>query len=90
MPRRFDSEALQSAAGTLPRAIEVKAMEDCTVEGSTQTNSSPKARSFGNHGFSAAVRPSPTAGNSTKVLASTRPCRRQCVMPTACVDRRAP
>ena len=33
MPMRFDADALHTAAGTLPPAIEVKAIEDCTVEG---------------------------------------------------------
>jgi len=32
-PSRFDADALQTAAGTLPRAIAVNAIEDCTVEG---------------------------------------------------------
>ena len=41
MPTRFDTEALHRAAGTLPRPIEVKAMEDCTVEGSTHRNIRP-------------------------------------------------
>ena len=41
MPSRFDAEALQTAAGTLPRAIEVKAIDDCTVEGSRHRNSMP-------------------------------------------------
>ncbi|VEB44102.1 Uncharacterised protein [Chromobacterium violaceum] len=34
MPSRFDAVALQMAAGTLPWAMEVKAMDDCTVDGS--------------------------------------------------------
>ena len=34
MPRILDAVALQMAAGTLPCAIEVKAMDDCTVDGS--------------------------------------------------------
>jgi hypothetical protein len=42
-PTRLDSDALHSAAGTLPRAIEVKAIEDCTVDGSTQRKSRPTA-----------------------------------------------
>ncbi len=37
MPIRLDSEALTTAAGTLPPAIEVNAIDDCTVEGSVHT-----------------------------------------------------
>jgi len=33
MPIRLEVAAEQMAAGMLPRAIEVKAMDDCTVEG---------------------------------------------------------
>ena len=35
MPITLEAEALHTAAGTFPRAIEVKAIEDCTVEGSS-------------------------------------------------------
>lgn len=41
MPARLEKEPAQIAAGTLPRAIEVKAMEDCTVEGTRQRKSRP-------------------------------------------------
>src|SRR5580704_2569193 len=34
MPMILEAEALQIAAGTLPLAIDVKAIEDCTVDGS--------------------------------------------------------
>ena len=47
MPSRFDSEALHTAAATLPWAIEVKAMEDCTVDGNRQRNSSPTSSESG-------------------------------------------
>ena len=42
MPSKFEAEALHTAAGTLPRAIEVKAIDDCTVDGSTHRNSMPR------------------------------------------------
>ena len=92
MPSRLDAVAAHSAAGTLPRAIEVKAIDDCTVDGSTHSISSP-AHSGGvsRPGASArAVRPS--AGNSRKVLASTTACSRQCRAPAsaACGASRAP
>ncbi|MCY1432464.1 hypothetical protein D3C76_1309570 [compost metagenome] len=35
-PSRLDAEALHTAAGMLPRASEVKAMDDCTVAGKAQ------------------------------------------------------
>ncbi|MNR54706.1 hypothetical protein D3C85_1749390 [compost metagenome] len=35
-PIRLEAEALHTAAGMLPRASEVKAMEDCTVAGRAQ------------------------------------------------------
>ena len=37
----FEPDAAQIAAGTLPPAMEVKAIEDCTVEGSTHRNRMP-------------------------------------------------
>ena len=41
MPSRLDAVAAHSAAGTLPRAIEVNAIDDWTVEGSTHSRISP-------------------------------------------------
>ena len=41
MPKIFEADAEQMAAGTLPPAIDVKAMDDCTVEGSTHRNRMP-------------------------------------------------
>ena len=46
-PTRFETDALQSAAGTLPRAIEVKAIEDWTVEGNRHRKRSPAVMSAG-------------------------------------------
>jgi hypothetical protein len=40
-PSMFDSDALTIAAGTLPCAIEVNAIEDCTVDGTRHRNSTP-------------------------------------------------
>ena len=40
-PRMLDSDALTIAAGTLPWAIEVNAIEDCTVDGTRHRNSTP-------------------------------------------------
>ena len=81
MPSRLDAVAAHSAAATLPRAIEVKAIEDCTVDGSRHSISSP-AHSGGvsNSGATARI-VSPIAGNSRKVLPSTTACSRQCRAP---------
>ena len=38
---QIDPVAEQTAAATLPLAIEISAIDDCTVEGKTQTNSTP-------------------------------------------------
>ena len=40
----LDSDALTIAAGTLPWAIEVNAIEDCTVDGTRHRNSTPVYR----------------------------------------------
>ena len=40
-PSRVEADALHTAAGMLPRAIDVKAMADCTVAGSTHRYITP-------------------------------------------------
>jgi hypothetical protein len=40
-PRMLDSDALTIAADTLPWAIDVNAIEDCTVDGTRHRNSTP-------------------------------------------------
>ena len=40
-PSMLDNEALTMAAGTLPCAIDVNAIEDCTVDGTRHRNSRP-------------------------------------------------
>ena len=41
MPNNVEADALQMAAGILPRAMAVKAMADCTVAGSTHKSRMP-------------------------------------------------
>ena len=41
MPIRLEAEAAHTAPALLPRAIEVKAIEDCTVEGSVVRKRTP-------------------------------------------------
>ena len=50
-PTTFEKDALQSAAGTSPRAIEVKAMEDCTVDGRSVKNTRPAVSAAGRYGL---------------------------------------
>ncbi|SHX00483.1 Uncharacterised protein [Mycobacteroides abscessus subsp. abscessus] len=40
-PNIFETDALTTAAATLPRAIDVNAIEDCTVEGNRHRYSTP-------------------------------------------------
>jgi hypothetical protein len=69
MPIRFEKDALHTAAATLPRAIAVKAMLDCTVEGSSVRNSRP----CNTNGDSTRTLPSasPSSGKIAKVVART-------------------
>ncbi len=69
MPRRLEKDALHIAAATLPRAMAVKAMDDCTVEGSSVRNRMPLAQAGSMPGR--CTIPSPIAGNRTKVEART-------------------
>src|SRR3546814_10716351 len=39
-PRKFDSDAAHNAAATLPPAIDVNAIDDCTVDGIKQRSRS--------------------------------------------------
>jgi hypothetical protein len=41
IPTRLEYVPAQIAAGTLPRAVDVRAMDDWTVEGTTQRKSRP-------------------------------------------------
>ena len=45
-PTMLDNDALTIAAETWPRAIEVNAIDDCTVDGTRHRNSSPLYRSM--------------------------------------------
>ena len=90
MPARLEKEALHTAAATLPRAMAVKAMDDCTVEGSRVRNSIPVPSAGSMPGIARTARPS--SGNTAKVISATVRCSRQWRAPsiTACRDRRAP
>ncbi len=92
MPSRLEADALQTAAGTLPRATEVKAIDDCTVDGKVHRNKMPRYRSGVTSGSNAGLNNSPSNGNNTKVASNTVKCRRQCSAPctTASRDSLAP
>jgi hypothetical protein len=59
---RLDPAAEQTATATLPREIEVKAIEDCTVEGRTQTNNTPDHSDCGSTCGAAAHNANPSNG----------------------------
>ncbi len=92
MPKRLDTEALHSAAGTLPRAIEVKAIDDCTVDGSRQTKSRPSARSGGSQSRAARGHGEADQRKQNEARGEDQRLQRQCIRPstTACGDSRAP
>ncbi len=80
------------ATGTLPRAIEVKAIDDWTVEGSAQSRITPVQSGGVSSPGSSALAPKPNAGNSMNVEAITTTCSRQCHAPAnaACGESPAP
>lgn len=92
MPIRLLADALQTAAATLPRATEVNAIEDCTVEGKTHRNKIPRYNSGVTSHVKTGLRKIPSNGKTAKVNSNTVRCRRQCVTPamTAARDNFAP
>src|SRR5262249_62104666 len=87
----LDAVAAQTAPATLPRAIEVSATDDCTVDGRTQRKSRPVCIDCGRFGNSASS-PNPTAGNNKNVAAAKPGCSRQFIIPAGPAerDKRAP
>ena len=83
MPNRFDAVAAHSAAATLPRAMEVNAIEDCTVDGSRHSISSPPQSGGVSSPGAIARIVSPSIGNTRNVLPSTTACSRQCRAPAS-------
>ena len=71
-PRTFDTDAELTARATLPRATDVNAIEDCTVEGSRQRKRKPVAMTGLMMAVGRSVMSKPIAGKSTKVPMSTR------------------
>src|SRR5690606_36015463 len=92
MPKMFDADADTIAAETLPPAIEVKAMDDWTVEGRTQRKRMPVKKADCDSPGTDHPAARPRIGNRMNVDESTARCSLQCVMPatTASRDSRAP
>ncbi len=92
IPNRLEKVALHTAAAVLPRAMVVKAIEDCTVDGSRQRNSTPWYSCGVSTSGTSSRAATPSSGNSTKVEANTVPCSRHCFSPSTAsrVDNRAP
>jgi len=91
-PTTFDAVAAQMAPATSPRAIEVSAIEDCTVDGSTHKNSSPMRSGGVSAAGNNAIIAKPSSGNRTNVVDVMPMWRRQFFMPAAMASResRAP
>ena len=81
MPSSVEAEALHTAAGMLPRAMEVKAMADCTVAGRAHRNSTPMYMSGVTSGESTGRSAQPRMGNITKVATKIHTCSFQWPMP---------
>ncbi len=80
MPNTLEAAALQMAAGTLPRAMAVYAIDDDTADGKTPRYRKPSPRSAGIHCGAIPLRPfmgRTTNGKNTKVRAVITIWRRQ-------------
>ena len=81
MPSKVEADALQTAAGILPRAMLVSAMADCTVAGKAHKNSMPCTKGGGSNRAHSGWASQPTRGNTMNVVAVTTRCRRQWPIP---------
>ena len=70
-PSILDSEAVQTAAATFPLAMDVKAIDDWTVEGNMVRNRKPILTVGLTMEFGSVLTSRPRAGNKPKVLIST-------------------
>jgi hypothetical protein len=92
IPIRLENEALHIAAATLPLAMDVKAIDDCTVDGRQHKNITPAYNCGLNTVGTNTRQISPSTENATKVAVNTNTCSRQCRNPANAlrVDSRAP
>lgn len=88
----LEKDALQTAPATFPFAIDVNAIEDCTVEGKKHINKKPQYNCCPRSGSKTGLAKSPITGKIAKVKAKTNACIFQCSIPciTASRDNLAP
>ena len=86
-PSMLDRDAVQTAAATFPRAIDVNAIDDCTVDGRMVRNRKPifTLGLISISGRQLTARPS--SGKRTNVLVRTRPCSRHAPIPPRMASR---
>src|SRR3546814_17251293 len=65
-PRKFDSDAAHNPAATLPPAVDVNEIDDCTVDGIKQRRTTPPMRGDGREPDSKWELPTPSTDKSTK------------------------
>ena len=65
----LEKDALQTAPATFPFAIDVNAIEDCTVEGKKHINKKPQYNCCPRSGSKTGLAKSPITGKITKVKA---------------------
>ena len=90
-PSTLLADALTIAPATLPRAIDVNATDDCTVDGTSVKYNTPMYSS-GLYAMPTGRNATPISGNNTNVNAKIVACNRQFVNPSSAslVDNRAP
>ena len=82
-PSTLEMDAELTARATFPRATEVNAMDDCTVEGRMHKKRKPVARAGLSTDVGARVMSSPSSGKTMNVLPSTRSWNRHWANPAA-------
>src|SRR5258708_32017333 len=92
IPIRLENDALHIAAATFPFAMDVNAIEDCTVDGRQHKNITPAYKAGVNNSGTNTRESKPSNGKNTKVNTTMTPCNRQSRTPAnaARVDNRAP
>ena len=83
MPNTLEAAALHTAAGTLPRAMAVNAMDDDTADGNTPRYRNPSASSGGIHCGASNDTGNTASGKTRKVSEEINRCSRQCIAPAS-------
>ena len=76
MPNTFDAAAPQMAAGTLPRAMAVNAIDDVTADGNAPRYKNPVPSAAGNNTGASQDTGSTTHGKTMNVIARIATCSR--------------